>query len=68
MALFPIRIKATSTASANVFFHRPLGFVVTPKTRQDGGNQWVLWDIGLMSILMPAVRFRSSEAEERTSH
>ena len=108
LALFPIWIKATTTACANVFFHRPLGFVVTPKIRQEGKNQWglikyqifaiiilsiaavvgiirliaglsepigtfvnvawVLWDIGLMSILIPAVRFRGSEQEKRTSH
>lgn len=101
LALFPIWIKATTSAFANVFFHKPLGFVVTPKTRQAGGNQWnlvkfqiattliliiasvvglirlylglnepigtlvniawVIWDIGLMSILIPAVRFRGSE-------
>lgn len=103
LALFPIWIKATTTACASVFFHRPLGFVVTPKIRQDGGNQWVLikyqiiamiilliaavvgiirltlglsepigtlvnvawvlWDIALMSILIPAVRFRGTEQE-----
>ena len=108
LALFPIWIKATTTACANVFFHRPLGFVVTPKIRQEGKNQWglikyqiiaivilfiaavvgvtrlivglsepigtfvnvawVLWDIGLMSILIPAVRFRGSEQEKRTPH
>lgn len=107
LALFPIWIKATTTACANVFFHHPLGFAVTPKIRQDGGNQWVLikyqifticvllvaavvgilrlvlglsepigtlvnvawvlWDIGLMSILIPAVRFRGSTQEERNS-
>ena len=34
MALFPLWIRACTTAVANVFFGRPLGFVVTPKTRQ----------------------------------
>ncbi|MEU7814425.1 glycosyltransferase [Pseudonocardia sp. NPDC049154] len=34
LALFPLWIRATWTAFANVFFGRPLGFVVTPKTRQ----------------------------------
>lgn len=100
LALFPIWIKATTSSFANVFFGKPLGFVVTPKTRQVKGNQWglvkiqlgtsvilivatfigsyrlylglnepigtlvniawVIWDIGLMSILIPAVRFRGS--------
>ncbi|WP_240755684.1 glycosyltransferase family 2 protein [Nocardioides iriomotensis] len=34
MALFPLWIRACWTAAANVFLGRPLGFVVTPKTRQ----------------------------------
>lgn len=38
LALFPTWIRAVTSAAANVFFHRPLGFVVTPKTRQDGGS------------------------------
>jgi cellulose synthase (UDP-forming) len=33
LALFPVWIRACTTAVANVFFHRDLGFVVTPKTR-----------------------------------
>ena len=105
LALFPIWIQATTSAIANVVFHRPLGFVVTPKTRQAGGTQWglikyqiaasivllfaatvgivrlvsglsepigtfvnvawILWDIGLMSILIPAVRYRGSGQEEK---
>ena len=32
LALFPLWIRACWTAAANVWFHRPLGFVVTPKT------------------------------------
>ena len=107
LALFPIWIKATTSAFANVFFGKPLGFVVTPKTRQGGGNQWglikvqiaasvvliiasiigitrlflglnesvgtlvnvawVIWDIALMSILIPAVRFRGSGVEGKAS-
>jgi cellulose synthase (UDP-forming) len=35
LALFPLWIRATWTAFANVVFHRPLGFVVTPKTKQE---------------------------------
>ena len=37
LALFPLWIRACWTAAANVFFGRPLGFVVTPKTRQARG-------------------------------
>lgn len=105
LALFPIWLKAVITAVENVYFDRPLGFMVTPKTRQAGGNQWrlikyqiiavavllvaaiigivrlvqglnepigtavnvawVLWDIGLMSILFHAVRFRGVELEAK---
>jgi cellulose synthase/poly-beta-1,6-N-acetylglucosamine synthase-like glycosyltransferase len=43
LALFPLWIRACSTAAANVLFGRPLGFVVTPKTRQArGGFPWRL--------------------------
>jgi cellulose synthase (UDP-forming) len=37
LALFPLWIKAVTTACGNVWFGQPLGFVVTPKTRQAGG-------------------------------
>jgi cellulose synthase (UDP-forming) len=36
LALFPLWIKAVTSAIGNVFFGRKLGFVVTPKTRQGG--------------------------------
>jgi cellulose synthase (UDP-forming) len=36
LALFPLWIQAFTSAVANVAFHRPLGFVVTPKVRQSG--------------------------------
>ncbi|QOD03189.1 glycosyltransferase family 2 protein [Pseudarthrobacter sp. BIM B-2242] len=42
LALFPIWIKACSTAAKNVWFGRPLGFAVTPKARQTGGPSWSL--------------------------
>jgi cellulose synthase (UDP-forming) len=43
LALFPLWIRACWTAAANVFLSRPLGFVVTPKTRQEaGGFPWRL--------------------------
>ena len=38
LALFPLWIRACTTAAANVFLGKPLGFVVTPKTRQVGGS------------------------------
>jgi cellulose synthase (UDP-forming) len=38
LALFPLWIRACTTAVANVWFGRSLGFVVTPKTRQEGGG------------------------------
>lgn len=34
-ALFPLWIRAAITTVANVYFGRPLGFVVTPKTREE---------------------------------
>ena len=42
LALFPIWLKAVTSAVGNVYFDRSLGFVVTPKTRQNGGRQWRL--------------------------
>lgn len=42
VALFPVWIKACTTAAGNVLFGRGLGFAVTPKTRQDGGPPWSL--------------------------
>ncbi len=61
LALFPIWINAVTTACANVFFHRPLGFSEPIGTFVN--VLWVLWDLGLMSILLPAVRFRGCEWE-----
>jgi cellulose synthase (UDP-forming) len=37
LAMFPLWIQALYTAVANVYFGKPLGFVVTPKTRQARG-------------------------------
>jgi cellulose synthase (UDP-forming) len=43
LALFPLWIRACTTAVANVWFGRALGFVVTPKTRQsDESVPWRL--------------------------
>lgn len=56
LALFPIWLKAVTSAVMNVYFHRPLGFVVTPKTQQEGKNQWHLirYQIVVMIILILA--------------
>ncbi len=40
LVLFPVWIRACATAVGNVFFGRPLGFVVTAKTRGEHGPQW----------------------------
>ncbi len=43
LTLFPLWIRACTTAIGNVVFGRSLGFVVTPKTRQsDGSLPWKL--------------------------
>lgn len=42
LALFPLWIRACATAVGNVLFGRELGFVVTSKTRQEGGPPWRL--------------------------
>ena len=42
LALFPLWIRACTTAIGNVWFGRSLGFVVTPKTRQAGAPAWGL--------------------------
>ena len=56
LALFPVWIKACVTAFRNVYFDRPLGFAVTPKTRQEAGAipwylvRWQLTAIGLLAV------------------
>jgi len=52
-ALFPIWIKATISGFANVIFHLPMTFVVTPKTRVEKSRQWWL----IRYQLMVAVAF-----------
>ncbi len=42
LALFPIWIRACTTAARNVWFGRPLGFAVTPKVKQDNTRDWHL--------------------------
>ncbi len=44
LALFPVWIRATLTAAANVWRGRPLTFKVTPKVRGEGAGAWrVVW-------------------------
>jgi cellulose synthase (UDP-forming) len=50
VALFPIWIKACTTAAGNVIFGRDLGFAVTSKTRQGGGPPWSLIRPQLVAI------------------
>lgn len=57
LALFPVWIKACISAFRNVYFDRPLGFAVTPKTRQGGGSiPWglVKWQLAAMVLLVIA--------------
>ncbi|KUI16239.1 cellulose synthase [Mycobacterium sp. GA-1285] len=57
LALFPVWIKACITAFRNVYFDRPLGFAVTPKTRQGvGAIPWglVKWQLAAMVLLVVA--------------
>jgi cellulose synthase (UDP-forming) len=42
LALFPIWIRAFTTAFNNVVLGRPLGFAVTPKTKREWSPQWRL--------------------------
>jgi cellulose synthase (UDP-forming) len=57
LALFPVWIRACYTAFLNVVFDRPLGFAVTPKTRQEvGAIPWhlVKWQLIAMGVLVVA--------------
>jgi cellulose synthase (UDP-forming) len=42
LALFPVWIASCTTAFNNVVLRIPLGFAVTPKTKQQVGSQWRL--------------------------
>ena len=57
LALFPLWIRACTTAVGNVVFRRSLGFVVTPKTRQEGGPPWRLVrpQLAAMGLLVVSV-------------
>ena len=59
LALFPLWIRATVTAAANVWFGRRLGFVVTDKERRERGPRFpvrLIWpQLGIMVLLVVAV-------------
>ncbi|AHC25037.1 MULTISPECIES: glycosyltransferase family 2 protein [Mycobacteriaceae] len=57
LALFPVWIRACTTAFRNVYFGRPLGFAVTPKTKQSSDSiPWhlVKWQLAAMALLVTA--------------
>lgn len=56
LALFPLWIKAVTSAIGSVHFGQKLGFVVTPKTRQGGVSlQLVRPQVIFMALLVVAV-------------
>lgn len=58
LALFPVWLKACSTAFTNVVLRIPLGFAVTPKTRPStNGPQWHLikTQLAVMALLVVAI-------------
>ncbi|MGS0687369.1 glycosyltransferase family 2 protein [Nakamurella sp. GG22] len=70
LALFPIWIRAFTTAFNNVVFGRPLGFAVTPKTKQEWSPQWrlirpQLIAMGLLatSAIVGAVRLAAGQGQ-----
>ena len=70
LALFPTWIRALTTAFNNVVFGRPLGFAVTPKTKQEWSPQWgmirpQLWAIGLLIVaaVLGALRLAVGQAQ-----
>jgi cellulose synthase (UDP-forming) len=56
LALFPVWIRATTTAFANVVFNKPLDFAVTPKTRQTDGPGWrPPWHLVRLQLIVAAL-------------
>jgi cellulose synthase (UDP-forming) len=57
LALFPVWIASCTTAFNNVVLRIPLGFAVTPKTRQESSAQWHLIrpQLVVMALLVAAV-------------
>lgn len=71
LALFPLWIRATWTAVANVWFNRPLGFVVTPKTKQErSGPPWrLIWpQLTAMVLLVVAGTVGTARFVMGTAH
>jgi cellulose synthase (UDP-forming) len=52
LALFPLWIKAITSAIGNVYFGRKLGFVVTPKIRQGGVHLSLIWPQLVAMVLL----------------
>ena len=54
LSLFPLWIQAVTSTIGNVWFNKPLSFVVTPKTRQEGMHlhlvRWQLLAIALLCL------------------
>jgi cellulose synthase (UDP-forming) len=58
LALFPLWIRAVTTAIGSVYFGKKLGFVVTPKTRQGGVSLRIVRpQIVIMALLSLAIVF-----------
>lgn len=57
LALFPLWIRALTTAVGNVVFGRSLGFVVTPKTKQARVAMWPLVrpQLTVIALLMVSI-------------
>ncbi len=72
LALFPIWIRACVNGVANVYFHRPLGFAATPKTRQPGGGiPWrLIWPqvtvsvVLVMAVVIGLTRLYTGQADD----
>lgn len=61
LALFPLWIQAVTSAIGNVYFGRTLGFVVTPKTRQDGNaprTGMMRPQLMAMALLVTAITYK----------
>ena len=73
LALFPLWIRACWTAAANVWFNRPLGFVVTPKTTATDAPRPFPWRLVapqlvaavllVLAIVVGAVRLWNGSAD-----
>lgn len=70
LALFPVWIEAVTSAFQNVYRGKPLGFRVTPKTRQAStGPRWdlvkpQLWAMGALvaALVLIAIRYATGQA------